>query len=269
MQTQLVETAEHKLFEKLRKEAKTRVYRLRNGQVPESYAIRVGSQKRRVMLKRCSDKVSREIGYSPNQTSVFVEEWNQHAQKEQVFFVNGTLTVTSDNLMLQWFLALSPESGTLYEEVDIKKNSEADYDKELKEVELKMKISQLSDEKANKLCKALNPKRNIDRFSAKQNKAFINNDVSRKYNKIVELLEDPDMELISDINNFITHSILSFRKEKTEVWFNIQGNKGKMLNVKENHDPVNLIKQWFESNEDGEEALETLRAALAEKISQQ
>ena len=73
----------------------------------------------------------------------------------------------------------------------------------------------------------------------------------------LSILNDPNLSLQSNVKSFFSNKLLSFRRDKKEVWFNTPSNKKKMLTIPFGEDPYHVCEQYFLTDE-GVESLKSL-----------
>jgi hypothetical protein len=71
------------------------------------------------------------------------------------------------------------------------------------------------------------------------------------------VLSDPSLKLQGDVQLFFDKGLLSFRKNKKEVWYNTSSNKTRMLTVPFGEEGMQSVASYL-SSDDGIESLKTL-----------
>jgi len=101
-------------------EMKDRQYYLRKGGRPLTYVLQSKSTRKKPLLWWDDNKgVNREMRYSSNQKSIFVDEQDNNVMLDHVIFEDGVLYVPKQNQPLQKLLSLyHPKKGVVYEERD-------------------------------------------------------------------------------------------------------------------------------------------------------
>ena len=101
-------------------EMKDRQYYLRQGGRPLTYVLQSKSTRKKPLLWWDEQKgINREMRYSSNQKSVFVDEQDNNVMLDHVIFEDGVLYVPKQNQPLQKLLSLyHPKKGIVYEERD-------------------------------------------------------------------------------------------------------------------------------------------------------
>jgi hypothetical protein len=73
------------------------------------------------------------------------------------------------------------------------------------------------------------------------------------------LVNDPDVKLQGQVQRFFDDNLLSFRRNKTEIWYNGPTNKKKLVTVPHGQDYLSVAISYLLSDE----GLEHLRALEA------
>ena len=79
----------------------------------------------------------------------------------------------------------------------------------------------------------------------------------------LNLISDPAVKLQSTVQKFFDDKLLAFRNQKKEVYFNLPGNKKRMMNIPFGEDPMYVVTSYMQSDE-GVEILEYLEKQLEE-----
>jgi len=104
-------------------EVKDRVYFLKRGLTPLTYTIK----SRGIYYFDEEKGYERELKYTLNQKTVFVDEFKGDARLGHIVFENGTISVPREKQTLQKLLSLyHPDRGSLFAELDLVKNAEDD-----------------------------------------------------------------------------------------------------------------------------------------------
>ena len=244
----------------MKNQIKDRVYKLTRERAPLSYIIPPSGGKKPILWWDDKKKINRELRYSKNQRSCFVDEQDGQINLEHIDFVDGFLRVPKENRVLQQFLYLHPLNTKVYEEV----NEEKDATKELEQYDIafeaesqarKLDITQL--EHISRVLLGVNPS---TMSTAELRRDLIVN-VNRYPEEFMKVINDPMLKLQSQVKLFFDKSLLGFRKNQKEVWFNLKTNKNKMLTVPFGEDPVYIVASYLQSDE-GIESLKLLETVL-------
>jgi hypothetical protein len=79
--------------------------------------------------------------------------------------------------------------------------------------------------------------------------------------EFLEAIDDPTMKMQGEVQLFFDKGLLTFRKNKKEIWFNTPSNKTRMLVVPFNEDPLSLASSYLKSDE-GIESLKMLEKLI-------
>ena len=101
-------------------EMKDRQYHLKGSGSPLTYVLQSKSTRKKPLLWFDDEKgENREMRYSSNQNSIFMDEQDSNAILEHIIFEDGVLYVPKTNQPLQKLLSLyHPKKGYVYEEKD-------------------------------------------------------------------------------------------------------------------------------------------------------
>ena len=118
-------------------EMKDRQYYLRIDGRPLTYVLQSKSTIKKPLLWWDDDKnINREMRYSSNQKSIFVDEQDDNVMLDHVIFEDGVLFVPKQNQPLQKLLSLyHPKKGVVYSELD----EVAEAKEDLVDIETEMK----------------------------------------------------------------------------------------------------------------------------------
>jgi hypothetical protein len=165
--------------------------------------------------------------------------------------------------VLQKFLHLHPQNGSIFEEVD----SARDAADELEIVELELEAQIVA--KNLNLEKLLSVSRillgtGVDKMSTTEIKRDILLYAKQEPQDFIETLNDPMLELQDTVYKFFDAGYLAFRNNQRDVYFNLPKNKKKMLTVPFGEDANFIVASYFQS-EDGLETFKGLSKRLKDK----
>jgi hypothetical protein len=73
---------------------------------------------------------------------------------------------------------------------------------------------------------------------------------ARQYPKeFLEMVSDPDLQDTAMASRALNAGIFTLRNNNREIWFNIPGNKRKLMNLQPGDDAVSALTVYFESEE--------------------
>ena len=236
-------------------------YRLLKGMAPLSYTIPSRNSSRSPLLWFDEEKgVNRPLRYARNQKSPFEDEQDGNAILEPVVFEDGMLTVDRNNQVLQQFLYHHPQNGMVFEEI----NRENDASEELEEAQIELNAQVLAMElpldKMITVCRVFIGNA-VDKMTTPELKRDLLMYARNRPEELMEIINDPMLELQDIIMGFFEANLLKFAKGGKEVWYNLKSNKKKMLNIPHNTDPYYIIGSYLQSD-DGIEMFKILKKSL-------
>jgi hypothetical protein len=177
-----------------------------------------------------------------------VDEQDGNAILEPIVFEDGMLVVEKANQVLQKFLYYHPSRDRVFEEVDNERDASEDV--EILEMELNAQIvaKELSFEKLLSVSRILLGG-SVDRLSTPELKRDIL--LFAKYNPedFLEVVNDPDLEFGDEVRQFFEDKLLSLRNNNKDVYFNLKGNKKKMLTVPFGEDPYHVVGSYLKTDD--------------------
>jgi hypothetical protein len=224
-------------------EIKDRVYYLKNGRSPLTYLIR-GSN---IFYFDEEKGYERELKYTSNQRTPFVDEMVGEQRLEHIIFENGSLYVPKNKTVLQKLLSIyHPHNGRLFEEskpakqaaseidmieVEIKAlNAARDLDIDMAEaimrVEIGSKVSEMSSKEL---------KRDLLLFAKRNPKLFL------------ELVSDDDVQLRNFGIRATEMGIIKLSSDQRT--FSWGSNDRKLMNVPFDEHPYSALAAWFKTDE--------------------
>jgi len=198
---------------------------------------------------------NRPLRYARNQKSPFEDEQDGNAIVEPIIFEDGFLHVPKSNPVLQQFLHYHPMNGIKYEEVNDERDAGEQLEQMNLEVDALVECKNMSVEALEHVARVL---MGIDpsRVTTSELRRDMLIHARRDPAYFLRVANDPDLKLQSKIQKFFDENLLSFRRNKTEIWFNGPTNKKKLVTVPFGEDPVALATSYLLS----EEGLDHLRA---------
>jgi len=67
--------------------------------------------------------------------------------------------------------------------------------------------------------------------------------------ELIEIINDPLLEIQNDIREFLDKGFIAFRNSQRDVYYSLPNNKKKMLSVPFGEDPYSAITSFMQSNE--------------------
>lgn len=240
---------------------KDRVYKLTKGAAPLSFTLPSRNTRRYPLLWYDeANNINRPLRYAVNQKSPFEDEQDGNAILGPVIFEDGFLSVPKTNPVLQAFLHYHPLNGVSFEEVDKEKDAAQEIEELNYEVDALIEAKQLAVDQLELVSRVLFGKdpsltttaelrRDILIYAKKDPRGFL------------QVINDPALKFNSQIYMFFEKSLLVFRNNNKEVWFNTSSNKKKMCSIPYGEDPYETVMHHLKSD-DGIDALKMLESLV-------
>jgi hypothetical protein len=242
-------------------ELKDRVYKLTRDRAPLSCIIPSRSSRNAALLYFDEDKgINRELRFSINQRSPFVDEQDGNVVVTPVIFEDGMLRVSKKNPILQEFLHYHPLNGKKFVEVDHKKDAAAEVEVLTAEVDALVEAKSLSIEQMENIARVVF-NTDVSKLSSSELKRDILIFAKRNPQGFLNLINDPNVKLQSQVQLFFDNKLLSYRNKRKDVYFNMEGNKKRMTSIPFGVDPQEFLADWFKS-EDGIDQLKYLESQM-------
>jgi hypothetical protein len=208
-------------------------------------------------------KTNRALRYARNQRSPFEDEQDGNAILEPIIFEDGFLFVSKTNPVLQHFLSVHPGNGTLYVEVNKEKDAMEEVERLSAEVEALIKARELDIDMLETVARVMLGA-NVDKMTSAELKRDVL--VYAKKNPIgfLDVLSDPMLKLQSTVAKFFDEGLLRTRNNGRDIYFNLTGNKSKMLTVPYGENPTFIVTSYLQSDE-GIETFKLLERHLQEE----
>ncbi len=224
-------------------------YRLLRGRAPLSFMIPGRSTNRKPLLYWDEEKgENRVLRYARNQRTPFEDEQDGNAIVEPIIFEDGMLHVPKTNPVLQQFLDHHPMNGAQFEELNLERDAEAEVEQLNMEVDALIECKALTIDQLETMARlmlGINP----SKYTTAELRRDMLIAVRREPEHFLTLANDPDLKLQGKILQFFSENLLSYRRNKTEIWFNGPENKKKLLTVPHGQDPVVLATSYLLSDE--------------------
>lgn len=239
-------------------------YRLKGGKTPLSYMLATRHTRRSPLLYFDEEEgINRPLRYARNQKTPFEDEQDGSAILEPVIFEDGMLHVNAQNQVLQQFLHLHPANGSVFEEADEARDAAEELESVNIELNAQLAVRDLSLEKLLAVSRIL-----IGAKSDQMSTAEIKRDMllfAKNYpHDFLETVSDPTLEVQDKVHQFFSEGLLSFRNNKKDVYYNLPGNKKRMLVLPFGEDPYYVVHSFLQSD-DGIEVYKALDKRLSEK----
>ena len=227
----------------------SKAYRLKNGKAPLNYMLSSHNTSRSPLLYFDEQTgVNRPLRYARNQKSPFVDEQDGNAILEPIVFEDGMLMVEKANQVLQQFLYYHPGRDKIFEEVNNEKDAAEDVDILEQALEAQIVAKELSLDKLISVSRILIGG-NVERYSTAELKRDILLYAKHNPEDFMEVVNDPDLEFDDEIRQFFDEKLLSLRNHNKDVYFNLKGNKKKMLTIPFGEDPYHVVGSYLKTDE--------------------
>ena len=223
-----------------------KIYKLSRDVAPLSYIL-ASQHSRRFPLLHFDEEtgINRPLRYARNQKSAFEDEQDGNAILEPVIFEDGFLSVTKTNQVLQQFLDLHPGNGGVFVEVDKEKDAQEVVDIVQREIDALILATELSLERKVSVARVLFE--NVDRMSSAEIKRDILLFARNQPLEFLEVVNDPDLEIESNIAEFISSNLLGLTDKS--VTLHTGKTSKKILSLPFGEDPMFIISSWMKSDE--------------------
>ena len=205
-------------------------------------------------------KTNRALRYARNQKSPFEDEQDGNAILEAIIFEDGFLQVPQTNPVLQEFLRLHPGNGDVFVEVDYEKDAEAEVEQLNIAVDALVAARTLEIEQLENVARVVLG-RDITRMTTSEIKRDVLVAARRDPEYFMSILDDPMLNLQAKVARFFEEKLLGLRNNGKDVYYNLPGNKKKMLTVPNGEDKNFIVASFLQSDE-GIEALKLLENNL-------
>jgi len=223
-----------------------KIYKLTRDVAPLSYIL-PSSHSRRYPLMYFDNETgeNRTLRYARNQKSPFEDEQDGNAILEPIIFEDGYLTVYKNNQVLQQFLHYHPGNGNTFKELDRAKEAQEDIDIVQQEIDALVAANDMSLER--KIAVARVVFNNVDKMSTAEIKRDILMFAKNEPAEFLEVINDPDLEIDSNIAEFISNNYLELSAKS--VTLTTGKTKKKLLSLPFGEDPMYIISSWMKSDE--------------------
>ena len=246
---------------KKQKVLKDRTYRLVGATAPLSYSIRTRNSSRKPLL-HFDGQSNRALRYASNQKSPFEDEQDGNAILQPIVFENGMLYVDKTNVILQEFLSLHPDNGSIFEEVDTEKDASVEVENLDYQLEAQLQARDLPLEMLETIGRVVLGM-NIDKMSTAELKRDVRLYAKNEPEDFLDTLNDPMLKLQNLASKLLDEGLLRLKNNNKDVYFNLGANKKKMLTLPFGESPVYTVASYFQTDE-GIEVMTMLENKLQE-----
>lgn len=237
-----------------------KTYKLTKDKAPLSYTIPSRNTKRKSLLYFDEKTgLNRSLRYAKNQKSVFEDEQDGNVLLEPIVFEDGFLRVSKQNQILQQFLSYHPANGKEFVEVDKEQDASVEVDQLDLALDAQVLAKDLDVEMLETIARVVIGL-NIEKMTSAELKRDVRLFAKRYPNEFMESINDPLLSLQNKCSKFFSEGLLVL-KNKKDVYYNLKGNKNKLLTVPYGEDPLFILASFLQSDE-GLEVLRILESKL-------
>jgi hypothetical protein len=238
-----------------------KVYRLVSNKRPLAFMLASRHNKRSPLLYFDEETgVNRPLRYARNQKSPFEDEQDGNAILEPIVFEEGMLVVNKQNQVLQKFLHLHPGNGTIFYEINKKKEAKEELENVEAELDAQILARGLETEKLITVCRVFLGG-SVDKMSIPELKRDVLMYAKHYPYEFLEILDDPMLEMTDNVAQFFEAQLLTYRNNNKDVYFNLPKNKSKMLTIPFGEEPYYIVASYMQSDE-GIETYKLLKRSL-------
>jgi len=236
-------------------EIKDRVYILRKGIAPLTYTI----PSRNLYWFDEEKGYERELKYTINQKTVFVDEFQGPQRLGHIVFEDGILTVPKEKQTLQKLLSLyHPQLGKTYEEFDPEVEAEDELEVIQHEIEALMMAQNMSIDQAEAIVR-VNAGSEVAKMTSKEIKRDLLVFAKREPKLFIELANDENIHVRNTGLKAAEAGIIKLSDDqRTFKWVT---NGRKLMTVPFDENPYSALAAWFKTDE-GVEVYKTIEKKL-------
>ena len=224
-------------------EFKDRLYYLKNGKTPLTYLIR-GSN---IFYFDEEKGYERELKYTSNQRTCFVDEMKGEQRLEHIIFTNGYLHVPKNKVVLQKLLSLyHPHRDTLFEEDKPVAKAKDDIDYLEMEIEALNVAKDMDIDMAEAIMR-VEIGSGVSKLSSKELKRDLLLFAKKNAGLFLELASDDNVQLRNFGIRAVEHHIIKLSQDqRTFTW---GSNDRKLMTVPFDEHPYSALAAWFKTDE--------------------
>jgi hypothetical protein len=239
------------------KEITDKLYVLKRRTFPISFMLASRNTTRRSLLYfDTKTNMNRPLRYAVNQKSPFEDEQDGNFILEPIIFDDGLLSVPKENQVLQMFLSYHPDNGSIFEEVDTKRDASVQIDSINIQLDAQIAARELDIATAEAIARVMMGTR-VDRLSSEELRRDLMLFARNNPYDFLQLLNDPELKLQNIAVKALQDGTFLLKNKNRDIFFNLQDNKKKLMGVPFGEDPTRLLASWLQSN-DGLEIYEYL-----------
>ena len=245
VETPVVETLKPKKVEPKKPtwEIKDRMYFLTKGRKPLTYLIR-GSN---IFYFDEEKGYDRELKYTSNQRTVFVDEMKGEQRLDHIIFQNGSLFVPKEKTVLQKLLSLyHPHRGVLFQEHKPAAQAASEIDKLELEIEALTTAQSLDIDMAEAVMR-VEVGSKVSEMSSKEIRRDLLLYAKRNPSLFLELVNDENVHLRNIGIRATEMNIIKLSPDQRSfIW---TSNDRKLMNVPFDEHPYSALASWFKTDE--------------------
>ena len=236
---------------KQKEKYENKAYRLSGDKRPLSYMLSSRHSQRSPLLHFDEKQgTNRPLRYARNQKSPFEDEQDGNAILEPIVFEDGMLIVEKQNQALQLFLHYHPSNGMVFEEINNSRDATVELEWVEKELEAQIEAKRVTTDvdRLISVCRVLMGN-GVDNMTVPELKRDILLYAKARPEDFMNTVNDPMLELMDTIHQFMMAGFLSYRNNNKDVYYNLVNNKKKMLTIPYGEDPYYIIGSFLQSDE--------------------
>ena len=234
---------------------KDRLYVLKNGKKPLTYTIK----SKNIFWFDEEKGYERELKYTVNQKTPFVDEFNGNARLEHIVFENGILLVPKEKQVLQKMLSIyHPDRNKIFEEYDAELEAQEDLDIIEAEVDALILAREMDVDQAEAILRVeLGSK--VSEMTSKELKRDLLIFARREPKLFIELANDENVNVRNVGVKATEAGIIKLSDDqRTFKW---ASNGRTLMTVPFDENPYSALAAWFKTDE-GVEVYQTIEKKL-------
>tara|TARA_R100000654_G_scaffold26529_1_gene50245 strand:+ start:136 stop:888 length:753 start_codon:yes stop_codon:yes gene_type:complete len=235
---------------------KDRIYMLKNNMSPVTYTIK----SKNIYWFDEEKGYERELKYTVNQKTLFVDEFKGPETLGHVIFEDGVLRVPREKQTLQKLLSLyHPKRNILFFEYDAEAKAKDEVDIIELEIEALLLAKQMELAQAEAIVR-VNVGSEVSKMTSKEVKRDLLVFAKKDPELFLELANDENIELRNIGIKAIEQSIITLSQDRRTI--NWASTNKKLMTVPFDENPYSALAAWFKTDE-GVEVLKTIEKKLA------
>mgnify|MGYP003116223119 FL=1 len=236
-------------------EVKDRLYTLKKGLTPLTFTIK----SKNIFWFDEEKGYERELKYSVNQKSCFVDEFKGDARLGHITFEDGSLQVPKSKQTLQKLLSLyHPGLNNVYEEFDAVEEAKDELAEIEFEIEALMIAQKMDVEEAESIVR-VNVGSEVAQMTSKEIKRDLLVFAKQNPSLFLELAQDENIHVRNTGLKAVEQNIIKLSDDqRTFVW---ASNSKKLMVVPFDENPYSALAAWFKTDE-GVEVYSTIEKRL-------